>query len=129
MGRKSVPFADEASMLKMRIRDALEAGQLELSLIGDEESAEDDAWETPDAEPPAAGALTMADLERANRNRARLVGLMHTHRACQGAPIIVVTSSTDEAERERLHVGAGTAWIVKPLDRSRLTLPALRLVH
>jgi len=85
MGRKSVPFVDESSLLRMRLRDALESEELALSL-GDEDDAGFAA--SPQAGMPAG--LTLEDLYRLNRNRARLIGLLHAHRSYHGAPIIVV---------------------------------------
>jgi hypothetical protein len=85
MGRKSVPFVDESSLLRSRLRDALECEELALSL-GDEH----DAGFTVSPESGAPAGLTLEDLYRLNRNRARLIGLLHTHRSYHGAPIIVL---------------------------------------
>lgn len=85
MGRKSVPFVDENSLLRSRLRDALECEELMLSLADEE-----DAEFATSAESGAPAGLTLEDLYRLNRNRARLIGLLHTHRSYHGAPIVVL---------------------------------------
>jgi DNA-binding NarL/FixJ family response regulator len=126
MGRKSVPFVDESALLKLRLRDALD-DHAELSLMdaGDEDSDKLGLMTSSRAGTPAD--VTLADLYC--RNRARLVDLMHAHRACEGAQIIVVASESPATEREDLYEDDAKSWFVKPIEQDRLVHAALRLVH
>jgi response regulator of citrate/malate metabolism len=128
MGRKSVPFVDESSLLKLRLRDALD-DHAELSLM-DEDGADGDASDImASSEPGAPAGVTVEDLYRRNRNRARLVGLLHTHRAYQGAQIIVVASGNQVGVCEDLYEDDAMSWFVKPIEQDRLVQAALQLVH
>ena len=128
MGRKSVPFVDASALLRLHLREALEDESVAFSGIDEDEHAEDDSV-TDSFRARAPAGLSFEDLYRRNRNRARLIGLLHTHRAYQGAQIIVVASEAHAAEREELHEGDAMAWFVKPIERDRLVHAALRLVH
>ena len=124
MGRKSVPFVDESSLLRLRLRDALD-DDLEASLI------EDEGEDSDDGVMAAPAGLTLEDLYRRNRNRARLIGLLHTHRTYQGAQIVVVAGGAPVMEQDDVPDCDDDAmrWFVKPIERERLVHAALRLVH
>jgi response regulator of citrate/malate metabolism len=128
MGRKSVPFVDESALLKLRLRDALDDhAELSLTDAGDEDS--DEFGFMTSSQPGTPADLTLEDLYCRNRNRARLVGLMHAHRACEGAQIIVVASGGQTPERDDLYEDDAMSWFVKPIEQDRLVHAALRLVH
>lgn len=127
MGRKSVPFVDESSLLRLRLRDALD-DHAELSLMDEDEEDGDAFGVMTSSQPGAPATIALEDLYRRNRNRARIVGLMHAHRAYQGAQIIVVASAP-ATERDDLHEDDAMSWFVKPIERDRLVHAALRLVH
>jgi hypothetical protein len=128
MGRKSVPFVDESSLLRLRLRDALD-DHAELSLMETNEEDGDDFSVMKSSQPGAPAGVTLEDLYRRNRDRARLVGLVHAHQAYQGAQIIVVASSAQAAERDDLHEDDAMSWFVKPIEQDKLVHAALLLVH
>ncbi len=103
MGRKSVSYVDESSLLKMRLRDALDDEACRVSGSMDDESA---VMAAPASLP---GSLTLEDLYRRNRNRARLTGLLHSQRSSHGASIIVLMCNADEGLHDRDAMG----WIVQ----------------
>ncbi len=74
MGRKSVPFVDESSLLRLRLRDARD-DHAELSLMDEEDGGAFGV--TTSSEPGAPAGIALEDLYRRNRNRARIVGLLH----------------------------------------------------
>lgn len=128
MGRKSVPFVDESSLLRLRLRDALE-DSAEQSLMDDDDADGDESSVLSSSEASAPAGVTLEDLYRRNRNRARLVGLLHTHRAYQGAQIIVVAGGSHTDDCEDPYEDDGMSWFVKPIEQHRLVEAALRLVH
>lgn len=128
MGRKSVPFVDESSLLRLRLRDALD-DHAELSLMDEDDADGDASGVIASSGPGAPAGVTLEDLYRRNRNRARLVGLLHTHRAYQGAQIIVVASGNQAGGCEDPYVDDAMSWFVKPIEQDRLVQAALRLVH
>ena len=128
MGRKTVPFVDESSLLRLRLRDALE-DSAELPLVDEDEAEGDESGVMASSEAGAPAGVTLEDLYRRNRNRARLVGLLHTHRAYQGAQIIVVAGSSQADDCEDPYEDDGMSWFVKPIEQHRLVEAALRLVH
>ena len=91
MGRKTVPFVDESSLLRMRLREALEDVDAEVSLM--EEAADDDGAPT---------GISIEDLCRINRRRARLIGLLRSCGTGTDAPVILVARGTPAAERDGL---------------------------
>ncbi|MBO9670703.1 MAG: hypothetical protein J7485_09320 [Sphingobium sp.] len=99
MGRKSVPFIGESSLLRLRLSDVLGDDHAEFSLIGADEDEDDESGVMASFRPGSPAGVTFEDLYRRNRNRARLIGLLHTHRTCHGAPIVVLAGGTDEDER------------------------------
>lgn len=128
MGRMSVPFVDESALLKLRLRDALDDhAELSLTDAGDEDG--DELGLMTSSQPGTPADVTLADLYCRNRDRARLVDLMHAHRACEGAQIIVVASESPATEREDLYEDEALSWFVKPIEQDRLVHAALRLVH
>jgi hypothetical protein len=129
MGRKSVPFVDESSLLRLRLHDVLEGEDIEFSGMDDQDEEDDDGV-MASSQPGMPAGLTLEDLYRRNRNRARLIGLLHSHRAYHGAPIVVVMGEMDGQERDWDDDMGDAAWIVRPQDRSRMVpAPALRLKH
>jgi hypothetical protein len=130
MGRKSVPFVDESSLLRLRLYDVLEGEDIACPAMDDHDEEDDDDGATPSFQAGAPAGVTLEDLYRRNRNRARLIGLLHTHRAYHGAPIVVVMGDMDGQERDWDDDVGDTAWVVQPQDRNRL-VPAVapRLKH
>jgi len=128
MGRKSVPFVDESSLLRLRLRDALE-DPAELSLMDEDDADGDESGVMASSEAGAPAGVSLEDLYRRNRNRARLVGLLHTHRAYQGAQIIVVAGGNQADECQDPSEDDGMSWFVKPIEQHKLVEAALRLVH
>ncbi len=96
MGRKSVPFADEAVLLDLRLRALLEIEEAARSLIGAWEETGEDDEETPRAasSPGAPAGLAIEHFYRINRNRARLVRLLRGN----GGPLVIVAHTAAEAD-------------------------------
>lgn len=127
MGRKSVPFVGESSLLRLSLSDVLGDDDAEFSLMDAEEDEDDESGVMASFQPGSPAGVTLEDLYRRNRNRARLIGLLHTHRAYHGAPIIVLANGTDEGEGN--WPGEADAWVVRPQDRDRLGRSASRFTH
>jgi len=128
MGRKSVPYVDESSLLRMRLREALEDENCRVSFNDDEMDDAADFGASPSAGASLPDGLTLEDLYRRNRNRARLTGLLRGHRSGHGASIIVLMSDPDAPEGDPYQRDA-MGWIVRAQDRDALMEPALHLVH
>lgn len=127
MGRKSVPFVGESSLLRLRLSDVLGDEDAEFSLMDADDDEDDESSVMASFQPGSPAGVTLEDLYRRNRNRARLIGLLHTHRAYHGAPIIVLAGGTDEGEGS--WPGEADAWVVRPQDRDRLGRSASRFTH
>lgn len=125
MGRKSVPFVGESSLLRLRLSDVLDDENTGFSFADADDDDDDGVMTAMHADAPAA--VSLEDLYRRNRIRARLVGLLHTHRACHGAPIIMLTDS--HAGQDEMEDSNAMALFVKPIDQDNLVSAALRLVH
>ncbi len=126
MGRKSVPSFEDAALPRMRLRDALEDEACRVAFADDAPDDEIDVMPAPACLPASLpGHLTLEDLYRRNRNRARLIGLLHSQRSSQGASIIVLMTDGDEAPHHRDALG----WIVRPHDGETLGPALPRLVH
>lgn len=125
MGRKSVPYIDESSLLRMRLRDALEDEQCRVSFVDEDDDGDDDedVMASPAGSATLPGGLTLEDLYRRNRNRARLIGLLHSHRSCHGASIVVLMSDADG--RDGRHDRDAMGWLVQPHDAEQMP----ELVH
>jgi hypothetical protein len=128
MGRKSFPFVEESSLLRLRLCDALD-DHAELMIVGADVDDGGAFGVMTSSEPGARADATLEDLYRRNRDRAHLVGLLYMHRACQDAQIIVVTNVGQTAEREDLDEDDAMSWFVKPIEQDRLVHAALQLVH
>ncbi len=127
MGRKSVPFVGESSLLRLRLRDVLDDDNAEFARMDADDDEDDDYGVMASFQPGSPAGVTLEDLYRRNRNRARLVGLLHTHRAYHGAPIIVLADGRQEDDG---HLpGEADAWLVQPQDRNRLGRSASRFTH
>ena len=127
MGRKSVPFVRESSLLRLRLSDVLDDENSAFSLADADDDDDDDEVVMTAVQAGAPAGVTLEDLYRRNRVRARLVGLLHTHRAFHGAPIIVLADN--DAEQDCPEDESAMALFVKPIDRDQLVNAALRLVH
>lgn len=127
MGRKSVPFVGESSLLRLRLSDVLDDDNTGFALADADDDNDDDDGVMTAMRADAPAGVSLEELYRRNRVRARLVGLLHTHKAYHGAPIIVLAD--DVAEQDCRDDDSAMALFVKPIDRDSLVNAALRLVH
>jgi len=126
MGRKSVPFIGESSLLRLRLGDVLGDEDAEVSLMDADDDEDEESGVMASFQPGSPAGVTLEDLYRRNRNRARLIGLLHAHRGYHGAPIILL-AGTEEGEGS--WPGEADAWVVRPQDRNRLGCSASRFTH
>jgi len=127
MGRKSVPFMGESSLLRLHLSDVLGDEDAALSFMVANDDEDEDSGVMASFQPGSPAGVTLEHLYRRNRNRARLIGLLQTHGACHDAPVIVGAGGAKEEEGH--WPGEADAWLVGSQDRDRLGRNPSRFTH
>lgn len=123
MDRKSILFVDDSSFLRKHLCAALGDSDYDVSCVNDGAAALD--W--IEHHPPVD--LVITDLHMPNLDGIGLVSVLRAHRDYRRAPIFVMTSGADPAEKEQVRAAGATAWIVKPFDRNKLITAIRQVVH